>query len=84
MPKQIQVEIPGAIPAPDGVGKAANKFREIIGNIEELTEEKGKAESALLSALKRAKRTSIKVEGYVFLLSHIGPKDKITVQKPRP
>ena len=46
-------------------------------------EEKGKAESKLIAALRKAKRTSIKVKGINLLLSHIGPKDKITAQKPK-
>ena len=45
--------------------------------------EKGKAESKLIAALRKAKRTSIKVKGINLLLSHIGPKDKITAQKPK-
>lgn len=67
----------------DGVGKAANLFAEAIQRVDNAVENKGECESKLIAALKRVKRTSIKVSGYSFNLSHIGPKDKIAVQKPK-
>lgn len=67
----------------DGVGKAANAFAEAIRASEKASEERGKCESKLIAALKRKRRTSIKVLGFTFNLSHVGPKDKITVQKPK-
>ena len=81
--KLKQVEAPALVPPLDGVGKAANLFSSIIKKLAELSEEKGDAESKLIAALKRAKRTSIKVDGYAFFLNHKGPVDKIQVQKPK-
>lgn len=81
--KPVQMEATALIPKLDGVGKAANRMAEAIKLCDEAAEEKGEAESNLIAALRRAKRTSIKVSGYGFNLSHIGPKDKIVVQKPK-
>lgn len=81
--KPVQPTLPGTEVKLDGVGKAANRMAEAIKACDDASEEKGEAESALIAALKRSKRTSIKVLGYAFNLSHIGPKDKITVQKPK-
>lgn len=81
--KPVQTEASALIPELDGVGKAANRFAAVIKSLAELSEEKGDAESKLIAALRRAKRTSIKVEGYAFFLNHKGPVDKIQVQKPK-
>ena len=81
--KLKQVEAPALVPPLDGVGKAANAMADAIVRCDEAAEEKGKCESRLIAALRKAKRTSIKVKGINLLLSHIGPKDKITAQKPK-
>lgn len=81
--KLLQSEASTLIPPLDGVGKAANAMADCIVACDTAAEEKGKAESKLIAALRKAKRTSIKVKGINLLLSHIGPKDKITAQKPK-
>jgi cell division septum initiation protein DivIVA len=81
--KLKQAEATALIPPLDGVGKAANAMADCIVACDTAAEEKGKAESKLIAALRKAKRTSIKVKGINLLLSHIGPKDKITAQKPK-
>jgi hypothetical protein len=81
--KLIQSENSALIPPLDGVGKAANRMADCIVACDAAAEEKGKAESKLIAALRKAKRTSIKVKGINLMLSHIGPRDKITAQKPK-
>ncbi len=81
-PKLVTPDLP-EMPKPDGVGKAADRMKDAIEACVEAVEEKGEAESALIKALKAAKRTSIQVGGYKFQYKHTGPTDKITVQKAK-
>ena len=81
--KAIQTEADALIPAMDGVGKAATRMVAAIRAADECAVEKGEAESNLIKALRKAKRTSFKCDGINLLLQHVGPKDKITAQKPK-
>ena len=78
-----QTDASALIPRMDGVGKAANRLAADVRAKEEASEEYGEAESNLIRALKKVKRTSFKADGITMLLQHVGPKDKITVQKPK-
>lgn len=78
-----QPDLPGVEVKLDGVGKAARRFLEALDAVEKASTEKGESSAALISALKRSKRTSIQVEGYKFEYHHVGPKDTIKVVKPK-
>ena len=84
-PKPKRPEQPelNGMPKLDGVGKAARRMKDALLALQDATDEKGQAEDALLKALKKTRRTSIQCDGFKFQFSHIGPKDKITVQKPK-
>lgn len=75
-------ELPG-MPAPDGVGLAAQKFQTSLEKLESAQLEKGDCMTALYKALVKAKRTSITVNGYTFERHHQGPRDTIKVKKPK-
>jgi hypothetical protein len=81
--KPVQTEAAALIPPLDGVGRAAQRMVKAVRACDEAAEEKGEAESNLIRALRKSKRTSFKCEGVNLLLSHVGPKDKITIQKPK-
>lgn len=81
-PKAKEQDLPN-MPAPDGVGKAADRMKLAIEACSEAIEEKGEAEAALIKALKKARRTAIQVAGYKFQYKHTGPSDKILVQKAK-
>lgn len=81
--KPVQMEASALVPNMDGVGRAATGLAEAIEELEAAQDEKGKAEQGLINALKKAKRTSFQSRGFKFSLTHIGPKDKIAVQKPK-
>lgn len=67
----------------DGVGKAAKRMKEALEALEIAQDEKGAASENLQKSLKKSKRTSTSYDGYQFQLKHVGPKDTITIQKPK-
>lgn len=71
------------MPAPDGVGLAAQNFRTSLERLEEAQNVKGECMDALIKSLTRAKRSSIQIDGYKFERQHTGPKDSIKVTKPK-
>ena len=81
--KRPQQQELNGMPTLDGVGKAARRMKDAIIALQDATDEKGEAEDALLKALKKARRTAIQCDGFKFQFNHIGPKDKITVQKQK-
>lgn len=81
--RPVQMEAPALVPKLDGVGKAGKRLAKAIRAVEDATEEKGKAEQEMITQLQKAERKSYQTMGFKFNLSHTGPKDKITVQKPK-
>lgn len=84
-PKQKRVgqsDLPG-MPKPSGPGRIAREYLDVLEEIEKKTTEKGDLMQSLINSIKKAKRTSVQVDGYKFNLKHRGPEDKITVQKPK-
>lgn len=67
----------------DGVGKAAKRMKEALEALDLAQDEKGAASENLQKSLKKSKRTSTSYDGYQFQLKHVGPKDTITIQKPK-
>ena len=76
-------ELKGMEDTIDGVGKAARKYLEAIEAHEGTGKHRGETEANLIRALRKAKRTSIQIEGWKFNHNHTGPKDSIKVQKPK-
>lgn len=80
--KAKQPELAG-MPEPSGSGKIAREYLEILEAIEQKITAKGDKMQALVNSMKKAKRTSVQVDGYTFNLKHRGPEDRITVNKPK-
>ena len=77
-----QTELEG-MPERDGVGKAGKRYKDAVEALDAAQNEKGEAMQSLINALKKARRTSVQVEGYHFQYKHNGPSDKILTKKPK-
>lgn len=79
--RPAQPGLPGAEPELDAVGRAADEYRRVILDLEELQEIKKEKEESLIEALKRASRRSIRLGTVVLTLTHKDAVDKISVKK---
>lgn len=79
----IQPEIPGAAVKQDRIGIAAEKAVDAIEEFDAAADNKGSVIADLIKAMKKAKRATIQVRGYTFAYTHQGPKDSISVKKPK-
>lgn len=72
---------------PDSCGKAVLELVEadkrLKAGFKGLKDERARAQDKVIDELKRAKRTSVTVEGYKAQIVHVEESDKVKLKAPR-
>lgn len=77
-----QKEIPN-IPKRDAVGEAAAQLTAIISKQKSLSVERGVVAETLCNEMIKAKRASVSIDGFTFLLQQKEAEDSVKVIAPR-
>jgi hypothetical protein len=76
-----QENLPGTETPLDAVGRAADRFRRVMLDLDELGEQKKDCEKELIEAMKAAGRRSLRLGTVTMTLTHKDAMDRISVKK---